>query len=43
VYYVQEDAEARGIRESELVDGLTPISRDTIAELLGAYDQVWHW
>ncbi len=43
VYYVQDDAVARGISESALVEGLKPIARNGIAALLGAYDQVWHW
>lgn len=43
VYYVQDDAAARGISESALVEGLKPIARSRVAELLGAYDQVWHW
>lgn len=43
VYYVEDDAVARGISESALVEGLKPIARNGLAELLGAYDQVWHW
>lgn len=43
VYYVQDDAVARGISESSLVDNLKPIARSGIAGLFGAYDQVWHW
>lgn len=43
VYYVQDDAVARGIGESAFVEGLKPIARTGVAELLGAYDQVWHW
>jgi sulfur transfer complex TusBCD TusB component (DsrH family) len=43
VYYVQDDAVARGISESALVENLKPIARNGLAELLGAYDQVWHW
>lgn len=43
VYYVQDDAVARGIRKSALVEGLKPIARNNIAALLGSYDQVWHW
>ena len=43
VYYVQDDAVARGISESALVEHLKPIPRNGLAGLLGAYDQVWHW
>src|SRR3546814_1771162 len=43
VYYVQDDAVARGISESALVEDLKPIPRNGLAALLGAYDQVWHW
>jgi sulfur transfer complex TusBCD TusB component (DsrH family) len=43
VYYVQDDAVARGISESALVERLKPIPRNGLAGLLGAYDQVWHW
>lgn len=43
VYYVQDDAAARGISESAVIEGLKPVARSGIAELLGAYDQVWHW
>lgn len=43
VYYVQDDAAARGISESAFIEGLKPVARSGIAELLGAYDQVWHW
>ena len=43
VYYVQDDAAARGISEAAFIEGLKPVARSGIAELLGAYDQVWHW
>src|SRR3546814_10682928 len=40
--YVQDDAAARGISEAAFIEGLKPVARSGIAELLGAYDQVWH-
>lgn len=43
VYYVRDDAVARGINEDTLVEGLRPVTRNGMAALLGAYDQVWHW
>src|SRR3546814_14322 len=43
VYYVQDDAVARGISESALVENLKPIARSGLAGLFGTYDQVWHW
>ena len=43
VYYVQDDAAARGINESALIENLKPIARNGLAVLLGAYDQVWQW
>src|SRR3989337_3402303 len=43
VYYVQDDAVARGISESALVENLKPIARNGLAGLLGTYDQVLPW
>ena len=43
VYYVEEDAKERGLENVTLVEGVQPVGRSRIAELLGAYDQVWHW
>jgi sulfur relay (sulfurtransferase) DsrF/TusC family protein len=43
VYYVQDDAVARGISESALVEDLKPLARNGLAALFGTYDQVWHW
>lgn len=43
VYVVEDDLADRGIEASSLINGLTPVSRSGIAELIGGYDQVWHW
>lgn len=43
VYVVEDDLADRGIEASSLIDGLTPVSRSGIAELIGGYDHVWHW
>jgi hypothetical protein len=43
VHYVAEDAAERGLHPSDMVSGVKPISRDKVAELCNAHDQVWHW
>ena len=43
VYVVDEDCAARGLERSELIEGLTPVSRAGLPRLLGEYDQIWHW
>ena len=43
VYVVEEDLADRGIDASSLVDGLTPVSRTGLAELISGYDYAWHW
>ena len=43
VYVVEEDADDRGIRQSDYVSGVRPVSRAKVAKLFAHYDQVWHW
>ena len=43
VYFVEDDAAARGLERSDLIDGLKPVKRAGVARLFGEYDQVWHW
>lgn len=43
VYVVDEDRADRGIEHAALIKGLETIPRVKIAELIGKYDQVWHW
>ncbi len=43
VFVIEEDLAERGIGASELVQGLKPISRASIAALVEDYDAVWHW
>lgn len=43
VFVVTEDLKVRGIEESELIEGLSSISRSGLAACLNGYDQVWHW
>src|SRR6516162_3844393 len=43
VFIVSEDLRERGLEQVPLVEGLTPVTRNELARLLGRYDQVWHW
>ena len=43
VFVVVEDLAARGIEPSELLDGLTTVSRREIASLCEGYRHVWQW
>ena len=43
VYLVQEDLGDRGIEGSQLIDGLTLVSRSDVAKLFDEHDQVFHW
>ncbi len=43
VYIVKDDLAERAISDDELIDGLSPVSRDGLAKLLDGYDHVWHW
>ena len=43
LFYVEEDAAARGLRVSELIAGARPIEQAALPKLLGGYEQVWHW
>jgi len=43
VYVVEEDLAERGIEPGELIPGLKPISRASVAALMSEFDQVWHW
>jgi len=43
VFIVTDDLEDRGIGESELIEGLKRVERQGIANLLGQFDQTWHW
>lgn len=42
-FYVEEDAAARGLHPSELLDGLVPLRRGKLAELFSRYHQVHGW
>ncbi|MGZ3437882.1 MAG: hypothetical protein ACXVDD_00110 [Polyangia bacterium] len=43
VYYVEEDVTARGLRKDELLGTAQPIAQAALPELLGRYEQVWHF
>ena len=43
VYLVEDDASARGLERTDLVDGIKPVSRSGLPKLFAGYDQVWHW
>jgi hypothetical protein len=43
VYYLSEDAHARGIGDNGMVTGVIAVNRSDVPGLLGGYDQVWCW
>jgi len=43
VFYLREDVAARGIPQSELIDGVQAIAHAALPTMLSAYDQIWHW
>lgn len=43
VYLVQEDADERGIKQSDLLPGVEPVARNTLPAVFAEYDQIWHW
>jgi sulfur relay (sulfurtransferase) DsrF/TusC family protein len=43
VYLVQDDAAERGLEGSELIEGIKPVGRKSVAKLFADYDQVWYW
>ena len=43
VYIVADDIADRGLEGTDLVEGLTRVSRAGIASLCSGYDQIWHW
>jgi hypothetical protein len=43
VFAVSEDIAERGLKQSDLITGIEPVSRDGLARLFGRYDQVWYW
>lgn len=43
VYYVEEDVAARGIERGEVLTTAQPIAQAALPELLGRYEQVWHF
>lgn len=43
VHYVKDDLGERGIREDELIDGVTGVAASDVAKLFDQYDQIWAW
>jgi len=43
VYAVKEDLAERGIRDSELIDGVKTISRREFGRFVDQFDTVWNW
>lgn len=43
VYLAEDDLAARGIRSSELVEGITPVRAAELPSLFREFDQVWAW
>jgi len=43
VYYVRDDAAARGIVGDDLIEGLTPVSADDLPALFSNFQHVWHF
>ena len=43
VFVVSEDLQERGLEGVPLVEGVKPVRRSGLAQLLGNYDQTWYW
>ncbi|WP_119302423.1 DsrE family protein [Dongia deserti] len=43
VMVVRECLTERGIREEELIGGLTMVKQAAVPKMMGGFDQVWHW
>jgi len=43
VYVLEEDADDRGIEASEIMRGISAMSRRQLPDLFSEHDQIWHW
>ena len=43
IFYVEEDAKARGLRPTDLVGGPKSLSKNELAGLFARFDLVFHW
>lgn len=43
VYVLDEDLVERGLGPSDILNGVERVGRDSLPQLFGGYDQVWHW
>lgn len=42
-FFIQEDAQERGIDPSSLMDGVEGISRHQLVDFIEKFDDIWHW
>ncbi len=43
VFYVRDDARARGIDDADVIEGPRSIGADALPDLVEKYQQVWSW
>ena len=43
VHVVADDLERRGLEGVALVEGVKPLRKAALPELMSGYDRVWHW
>jgi hypothetical protein len=43
VYALAEDLAERGLAPSHIINGVECVGRESLPQLLGQFDQVWHW
>jgi sulfur transfer complex TusBCD TusB component (DsrH family) len=43
VFALKEDLDERGIGSSQLIDGITTISRSEVGKFIDQFDTVWNW
>lgn len=43
VLLVAEDAAARGLEPSDLIPGMTSVSKADLPRIFAGFDQVWYW
>lgn len=43
IYYVEDDADTRGLRKDEILEGPRPVRAGELPNLFGGFAQVFHW
>ena len=43
VAYVEDDADERGLRRADLIDGVRPVRAADLPRIFESYDLVWQW